>query len=263
MRTFGLLGRQLSHSFSANYFAKKFTDENIRDAEYLLFEIDIIDEINLLVARNSGLEGLNVTIPYKKAVIPFLQHLSAEASASGSVNCIRIFRSNSKPILCGYNTDIQGIEATLQPLLPNKHIQALILGTGGAAASVAWVLLHAGVRYKFVSRTIQNSETILYSQLDANTILANQLIINTTPLGMFPDIKSHPYLPFQYLTTEHILFDLIYNPEETVFLKKGFEKGCRVINGMKMFKVQAEKSWEIWNTNPAHFVSFPCGSPQL
>ncbi len=247
MRLFGLIGYPLSHSFSAKYFEKKFASEGITDADYRLFPIENIAEITTLINLHPDLQGFNITIPHKVDILPFLDHISKEAFDVGAVNCIKIDRNISGEILIGYNTDIYGFRQSLIPKLKPAHQKALILGTGGASKAVCYTLQELGIEYTLVSRSNQNDTTIQYSDLTEMIIKDNLLIINTTPVGMYPDTNSYPAIPYEFVGTNHLLFDLIYNPAETRFLKLGRKAGASVMNGVKMLELQAEKSWEIWN----------------
>jgi shikimate dehydrogenase len=242
MRTFGLIGFPLTHSFSVNYFTDKFQQEHIADAEYLNFPIEMIENVQQ-VFETENLCGLNVTIPYKEAIIPFLDELDSTATGVGAVNTV-VFRNGKK---IGFNTDVFGFETSLVGICnPDNKTKALILGTGGSSKAVAYVLKKLGIEFQFVSRT-QNENTLSYTDLKPQTILEHQLIINTTPLGMFPEILAAPDIPYSFITSQHVLFDLIYNPEETEFLKRGKQQGAQTKNGLEMLQLQAEKSWEIWN----------------
>lgn len=237
-REFGLVGKSLKHSFSKNYFEEK----NKKDF-YELFELDDISQIRKIIVSKKELCGLNITIPYKEEVIKYLDRIEKEANQIGSVNVIKIIRGE-KLILEGYNTDAVAFEKILKKLkLTNKKV--LILGTGGVAKSIAFILNKNKINYSFVSRNPKRNE-LSYEGLDKNLINGCEMIINTTPLGMFPNEKSFPPIPYEFLTKNHLLFDLIYNPSETEFLKKGKLLGARVINGMEMLKCQAELSWKIW-----------------
>jgi shikimate dehydrogenase len=247
MRFFGLIGYPLSHSFSAQYFAKKFASENIQDANYRLFPLEQISEISFLIANLPELQGFNITIPYKVAILPYLDHISKEAEAVGAVNCVKIERGKSGIKLIGYNTDIYGFRESLVPVLRPYHKKALVLGTGGAAKAVCYTLQKLGITYTQVSRGSQDVETLNYSQLDEKIISENLLIINTTPVGMFPETGKFPDIPYQFIGNKHLLYDLIYNPSSTSFILKGREAGATVKNGLQMLEMQAEKSWEIWN----------------
>ena len=250
MRQFGLIGYPLSHSFSQGFFAKKFLNENIKDAHYANFPIASISEFNALW-QQQDLEGLNVTIPYKKEVIPFIQYPSSVVQKINACNCIRKFNNE----LYGYNTDVIGFEKSLLPLLKPHHTQALILGTGGAAAAVEFVLQKLSITYQLVSRTkkenasIFNAAVIHYSDLNTDTISQHTLIINTSPIGMYPNVTEAPAIAYEGIGTHHYLYDLVYNPAETLFLSKGKEKGAAVKNGLDMLHIQAEESWAIWNAS--------------
>jgi len=243
MKKYGLIGFPLGHSFSVPYFKEKFSKENLLDSIYEAYPLDQIQKLNKVFDDNPELIGLNVTIPYKEAVIPFLDELEEKAMKIGAVNTIKI--KNGKRI--GYNTDILGFQNSLLPLIEDSFVQGLILGTGGAAKAVAFVLEELGIPFRYVSSK-PSTENINYQDLNENWIKSHTLIIHCSPLGMYPHIDSFPDIPYQYLGEGHILFDLIYNPEETLFLKKGREMGARTKNGLEMLYRQAEASWEIWNT---------------
>ncbi len=235
----GLIGYPLSHSFSPTYFAEKFKELNIQDSEYLAYSIDEIDKINEIF--NLGVTGLNVTIPYKEQVIAFLDELSAEAAEIGAVNTIKV--ENSRKV--GYNTDVYGFQASLLKQLGDVKIgKALILGSGGASKAVRFVLKNMGIDYKIVSR---KKNYLNYLNLNNKIIQDHKLIVNTTPLGMYPHVDNCPLIPYEGLTEQHFLYDLVYNPEKTLFLMKGESAGSNIKNGNDMLVLQAEKSWEIWN----------------
>ena len=245
-KTFGLVGYPLTHSFSKKYFTEKFSRENI-DAQYELFELDRLDKLPDLFSKRE-LEGLNVTIPYKEKIIPLLNELDIVAKQTGAVNCIKITHEGGKTKTMGFNTDVYGFKQSLKPFLESKHERALILGTGGASKAVAHVLKEIGIDYLFVSRNPSGSNIISYDQLNDHIIQNHLIIINSTPLGMYPGIDRYPSLPYSALSSNHLLYDLIYNPDETPFLKKGKEKGATTLNGLSMLHLQAEKSWEIFNS---------------
>lgn len=247
MKHFGLLGRSLSHSFSKSYFEKKFKFLHLADCEYSNFEIDSIEKIKQVLTENLDLKGLNVTIPFKESVLNYLDELSLEAKEIGAVNCIKI--QNNK--LKGYNTDVYGFAQSIKPFLDTNHQQALILGTGGASKAVAFALKKIGVEIYFVtsSKVKKTENTFFYSELNEMVMNAFKLIVNTTPLGTFPNMNECPSLPYDFFTPQHLAYDLIYNPEQTLFLKKAKEKGSIIVNGLSMLQLQAEKSWEIWQTN--------------
>lgn len=245
MKQFGLIGHPLAHSFSKQYFEKKFKNESIKNCSYQLFDIDNILDFNT-IKDISGLIGLNVTIPYKQEIIKYLDEIEANAKLIGAVNTIRIDPITKKTK--GFNTDYYGFKKSLKPFLENTHERALILGTGGASKAVHYVLKELNIDCLFVARTPEKDNEISYQDVNKFVIKHHQLIINTTPLGTYPNIENYPDIDYNNLTSNHLLYDLVYNPEETVFLKKGKEKGCKTINGLQMLKLQAEKSWEIWNS---------------
>ncbi len=246
MRRFGLIGFPLGHSFSKRYFSEKFLHENIRDCSYDNFPLPDISRLTDLIWEND-LEGLNVTIPYKSSVMQFLDKIDPEALEVGAVNVIRIEKLIGKSILSGFNSDITGIMDTLKPVMSQEVTGAIVLGTGGSSKAVCHVLKRLEIHYTLVSRE-KKPGVLTYSDLD-NAILRNsQLIINTTPLGMHPETEGKPHIDYSLLGPGHILFDLVYNPEITSFLKMGQERGCTVLTGLRMLYSQAEKSWEIWNS---------------
>ncbi len=242
MKQYGLIGYPLSHSFSKKYFEEKFVREQISGCSYQLYELAAIEELTGLLTGTPNLCGLNVTIPYKQAVMPYLHSLSAEAGSIGAVNCIKI--SNGK--LHGHNTDWYGFATSLKSFLQQPPQQAFILGTGGSSKAVEYVLNRLGIAYLYVSRTA-GSNSIAYETI-AQHLLQSNLFINTTPLGMYPNIADAPAIPYHRLTTNDYLFDLIYNPTETRFLQQGKAKGAHTQNGLAMLQLQAEKSWKIWNS---------------
>ena len=250
MRQFGLIGYPLSHSFSQKFFTEKFLQENIVNAKYDNFPIPSIESFAGLWKENPNLEGLNVTIPYKKEVIPFLDHSSAVVQEIHACNCIRKFNNE----LYGYNTDVIGFEKSLLPFLKPHHTHALILGTGGASAAVQWVLQKLNIQFQLVSRNTNTIEantemkaSLSYDQLAASVIESHTLIINTSPLGMYPNTNEAPPIAYEGITAQHHLYDLVYNPIETLFMKNGLAKGATVQNGLAMLHIQAEESWAIWN----------------
>lgn len=247
MRLFGLIGYPLSHSFSAKYFAKKFEAESISDSDYRLFPLESISEVTSLIKLHPDLLGFNITIPYKVAILPYLNDITDTAKSVGAVNCVKVERDASGVKLTGHNTDIYGFRESLIPFLEPFHSNALVLGTGGAAKAVCYTLNELGIHYTLVSRSGNEDSILKYSQLTEDIISNNLLIINTTPVGTYPVTDECPYIPYQFLSNSHVLFDLIYNPAETKFLKLGLEAGATILNGSKMLELQAEKSWEIWN----------------
>lgn len=246
MRTFGLIGYPLSHSFSPDYFNKKFQSLGI-DAAYKAFSIPSIVELNEIINTYPSLEGLNITIPYKEAVLPFVNELSSEAKEIAAVNCIKIENRNQKPYLIGYNTDIVGFEKSIIPLLKSHHKKALILGNGGAAKAVRYVLKKLNIPFISVVRNKKMEDEIHYSDIKAELISEYNIIINTTPLGTYPDIEKCPDIPYKFLNESHLLYDLIYNPTESLFLKKGKLQKAEIKNGYEMLVIQAEESWKIWD----------------
>ena len=242
---FGLIGKNISYSFSEGYFLKKFEELNLKKLSYRNFDIpDIAEFPFLMYQREEEFRGFNVTIPYKQSIMRYLSEIDTDADKIGAVNTIRV---NDQNELVGYNTDIYGFENSLKPLLKSHHKRALILGTGGASKAIAFVLDKLKIEFQFVSRT-KSETSISYADLSIEVIGNYQLIINCTPLGTHPNIESCPEIPYQFLTEKHFLYDLIYNPSETTFLKKGKEKGTIIKNGLEMLELQAEKSWEIWNS---------------
>ena len=248
MKRFGLIGHPLGHSFSKAYFTEKFKKEGLI-CEYLNFDIEKISLIKQVIADHPDLKGLNVTIPYKEAILPYLDELDAEAAEVGAVNTVKVFPNGR---LKGYNTDILGIRATLRTALRQcgNHDEAmanpaLILGTGGASKAVQYVLRKNTIPFHVVSRTLGKGD-FTYKELNPENIKEHKLIINATPVGMAPHIEEAPSLPYEGITPQHILFDLIYNPEETLFLKHGRQHGANTINGLAMLHAQAEASWSIW-----------------
>jgi shikimate dehydrogenase len=243
MRKFGLIGYPLGHSFSGNYFKEKFLQEQISDCVYSNYEIDSIAGLRDIL-KDPELEGLNVTIPYKESVIPFLHVKDPVVTAIGASNCIRI----SEGKLTGFNTDVIGFEKSLVEKLTVTDQHALILGTGGSSKAVAWVLRQKSIDFLFVSRKVSRQpDQISYSDLNRQIIQKYTLIINTTPRGMFPNTGTSADIPYTYIGPDHYLFDLVYNPSKTLFLEKGEAAGARIKNGADMLAIQAEASWEIWN----------------
>ncbi|XMO86834.1 shikimate dehydrogenase [Algibacter sp. AS12] len=243
MNKLGLLGKDISYSFSRTYFKKKFENENIKDTSYENFDIKNIDLFPSIIKETEGLKGMNVTIPYKEQVMPFLDKINKKAKAIGAVNTIRITKKGK---LIGYNTDCYGFKNTIKPFIKSHHKKALILGTGGASKAVAFSLNEMGISYYYVSRSLKNGVTFTYDTLTEQDIEEHQIIVNCTPLGTFPNIQDCPNIPYKAITKNHILFDLIYNPEETRFLNLGKQNNATIINGLNMLRLQAEKSWSIW-----------------
>ncbi len=244
MREFGLLGKQLSHSFSKIYFEEKFERLSISDVCYQLFEIDQIDLLPDLLLAHPNLKGLNVTIPYKQTVIALLDDLSEEARNIGAVNCIKITPNG----IIGFNTDAFGFQQSIKPFLEPSHDRALIFGTGGASQAVKYVLEKIGIQPLFVSQNPKEPNCISYKQVNEAVLKHHKLIVNTTPLGMYPNIETCIDIPFQFINESHFVVDLVYNPLETVLIKSAKNQGALVLNGLSMLHQQAEKSWEIWNS---------------
>ncbi len=239
---FGLVGKNISYSFSKVYFGEKFEKLNLLDYSYDNLDIQNIEDFPEFIKQNPTISGLNVTIPYKEAIIPFLDKLSKRATEIGAVNTIKITKSGK---LKGFNTDYIGFQKSIEPLLNVNHKKALILGTGGASKAVAYALKQLGIPYLFVSRTVLGV-AIGYNQINEKTFEEFQIIINCTPVGTFPNTNTCPEIPYEYFTSNHLAFDLIYNPAETLFLKKAKGHGAIVKNGLEMLTLQAEKSWKIW-----------------
>lgn len=265
MKHYGLIGFPLSHSFSKKYFTEKFEKEHIEDSKYELYPLEHIKDLQDLLDVHPGLCGLNVTVPHKISILRYLDWIEHDAKTAGAVNCIRI--TAESPVqaafsgevgfkdhdfrLEGFNTDMYGFEMSLKPLLKDFHERALILGDGGAAKAVKCVLENLGISYKSVTRK-PHEGNILFEDLTARIIHQYKLIINTTPVGMSPNVDECPPIPYEAITNQHLLYDLIYNPEETLFLKKGAEQGAVIKNGYEMLVLQAEKSWEIWTSKEKH-----------
>jgi shikimate dehydrogenase len=246
MDKYGLIGFPLKHSFSMSYFNEKFDAERI-DAQYINFEIPSIEYFKEVIEENPELKGLNVTIPYKEKVIKYLNELDKDAATIGAVNVIKITHSKKgKVFLRGYNSDVIGFTQSIQPLLEPTHKRALILGTGGASKAVFHGLKKLGITSTFVSRAKHNKETITYEELTPELMAKHTVIVNTTPLGMYPNLDACPDIPYDCLTTDHLLYDLLYNPDQTLFLEKGKAKGCVTKNGLEMLLLQAFAAWEIW-----------------
>jgi shikimate dehydrogenase len=252
MRVFGLIGYPLSHSFSPGYFAQKFAKEGIDDASYRLFPIETIDKLNELLASEPNIIGLNVTIPYKQQVIPMLNEIDETARHIGAVNTILVSNTSNGINLKGYNTDVIGVRESLRG--QEYHKNALILGNGGATKAVAYTLMQLGISYTIVSRSPKEPNQLSYDQLSEKIIQENTLIINTTPLGMSPNINGCPPIPYQALSPNHFIFDLIYNPEETLFMKKAHQNGAQTLNGKLMLYSQAEASWQLWNKTENNYL---------
>lgn len=241
---FGLIGYPLEHSASARYFAGKFEREGLNNYSYSLFQLMHVDEVKALIASVPGLQGFNVTIPYKKSIIPLLDHLDPVAAEIGAVNTVVVARIGRSIELSGFNTDAEGFRLSLPPGF--NHTRALVLGTGGASAAVTYILKKMGIEILKVSRNSVSEGVIRYDQITPGILEQFTFIINCTPSGMFPDISASPALPFHLLGPRHFVYDLIYNPPETLLLKKAGEAGASIQNGMKMLELQAELAFKIW-----------------
>jgi len=242
---FGLLGKNISYSFSRKYFSEKFIELGLNDHKYYNFDIPEIEEFPfLLYHREDEYRGINVTIPYKESVIKYLDDIDVEAEKIGAVNTIKVTDENK---LVGYNTDVYGFQKSIEPFIKSHHKKALILGTGGASKAVAYALNKMGVEFKFVSRKVSEG-MLLYSQLNEQIMGEYSIIVNCTPLGTHPNIDESPNIPYEFISEKHLLFDLIYNPEVSKFLGNGKQQGATIRNGFEMLQLQAEKSWKIWNS---------------
>ncbi len=242
MRTFGLIGKNIDYSFSRKYFSTKFSEEDIQDI-YVNFDISSIEEFPGILEKNE-ISGLNVTIPYKEVIIPFLDKLDLHSEKIQAVNTIKFENDGS---ITGYNTDYWGFLNALKPHLEPQHTKAIILGTGGASKAIAYALELLNIQYKFVSRKPEKDQ-FSYRDLDKDILESYRLIINCTPLGTHPNVEACPDLPFKHISKQHLVFDLIYNPAETRLMKLSSEKGAKTLNGLEMLKLQAEKAWSIWNS---------------
>ena len=243
---FGLVGYPLGHSFSESFFNNKFNSEGI-DAQYLNFEIPNINEFRNIINTNTNLRGLNVTIPYKEQVISYLDDIDITASEIGAVNVVKFIRNGNNLILKGFNSDVIGFCNSLKPLLKPHHTHALVLGTGGAAKAIAHGLKSLGVEPIYVSRSKKDG-VLTYNELTPEIIEKYQVIVNTTPAGMYPHVDTCPDIPYHLLTPQHLCYDVVYNPEVTLFMKKSQEQGAMVKNGLEMLILQALAAWEIWNS---------------
>jgi shikimate dehydrogenase len=247
MRKYGLIGFPLSHSFSKRFFTEFFGRESI-DAAYFNFEISDISMIRDVLQENPDLSGFNVTIPYKQAIIPFLDTCDSKAAAINAVNTVKIDRSNGKIKLLGFNTDLTGFRKSITPLLKAQHTKALVLGTGGASKAINAVLAELAIPVLVVSREERAGNSVSYDQVNRQIMEEHTVIVNTTPLGTYPKTEGCPELPYRFLNKNHLLFDLVYNPPVTSFLQKGIDCGADVKNGQEMLEFQAMAAWEIWNS---------------
>ncbi len=250
IKQYGLIGKQLSHSFSKLYFDKKIKEECIQDVFYHLFPMDSLEEFHAFIQKNKNLQGLNVTIPYKTEIIKYLDKIDAVAKEINAVNVIQILRKNNTHVCYGYNTDVVGFENVLRKYDTSFFKSAIVLGTGGAAKAVAYVLQQRNIPFHFVSRQ-NTANNVTYHSLDESLILDTTLIINCTPMGMYPLVDTYPEIPYHAISNQHLLIDLVYNPIETLFLKKGKNQGATVENGCQMLCFQAEAAWKIWNDDKA------------
>ncbi len=247
MKKFGLIGYPLSHSFSQKYFTEKFKKEGVSDCVYTNYPLESIEQLPELLDSNPELIGLNVTIPYKEKVLVFLSDIDADAQEIGAVNTIKIDWVDGQRHLTGYNTDVYGFRLPLEEVLSSVHERALILGTGGAAKAVNWVLKSKGIQTRFVSRRPKSEDDFSYEMLNEAIISDYKIIVNTSPIGMHPNMDACPDIPYEGISKQHILYDLIYNPEQTLFLKNGAKKEATLLNGLPMLYLQAEKAWQVWN----------------
>lgn len=245
-KQYGIIGFPLGHSFSRGFFTEKFLREGI-DAMYSNYEIPNIDQLQTILDSNTHLVGLNVTIPHKQSIIPLLSAISDEAKAIGAVNVVKVIRNKDEVSLKGYNSDVVGFINSIKPLLnPDLHRKALVLGTGGASKAIVYGLNKLGIKTQLVSRSKQ-SDTITYEELDKQLLDEYKVIVNCSPLGTFPNVEEAPAIPYELLSADQLLYDLVYNPAETEFLKRGKAKGAKIKNGAEMLELQAIEAWKIWN----------------
>ena len=245
-KKYGLIGKNISYSFSKKYFTEKFKSLELKNYTYENFDLRKIEEFPVMYKSvKDQIQGFNVTIPYKQDILGYLDEIDGDANTIGAVNTIKILKNGQ---LKGFNTDIYGFEYSLKPLLQSHIMNALILGTGGASRAIEFVLKKNNIACNFVSRKPTNSLTISYNDLDEKVIMKHHLIINCTPLGTFPNVKSSPEIPYEFLSEKHLLYDLVYNPEVSTFLARGKKQGTGIKNGEEMLQLQADKSWEIWNS---------------
>ena len=249
MKTYGLIGHRLGYSFSRKFFTEKFAAEKLMAYEYVNFELDSINEFPGVFRQGKDICGLNCTIPYKQEIMQFMDEIDPEATQIGAVNTVKITNRDGKRVLKGFNTDAYGFEKSLQSMLEKKHQKALILGTGGASKAIKHVLNKLDISYLSASIEEQLFEKeIRYNQIDNELLKEYLIIIHATPIGTFPNVDNCPDIPYQSITSDHVLFDLVYNPEETLFLKKGKAQGAKTKNGLEMLHLQAIRAWEIWNS---------------
>lgn len=249
MKTYGLIGYRLGHSFSQKFFTQKFASENLQEHEYVNFELDRIEEFPEIFERGMNICGLNCTIPYKQQIMRFLDEIDPEAAQIGAVNTIKISGENGRRMLKGFNTDLYGFEHSIRPMLGEKHRKALILGTGGASKAVKYLFDRMGIGYLSATTKAERAEKeIGYDELTEALMQEYLIVVNATPLGTFPKVDTCSDIPYRSVTPDHVLYDLVYNPEETLFLKKGKLQGARTKNGLEMLHLQAIRAWEIWNS---------------
>lgn len=249
MKIYGLIGYKLGHSFSRNFFTEKFKNEGLDGYEYVNFELDSIEEFPTIFDQGKAICGLNCTIPYKQQIMQYMHEIDEEAAEIGAVNTVKVIHQNGKRILKGFNTDLYGFENSLRPMLEVKHQKALILGTGGASKAIKYLFDKIGIEYlSATTKEELREKEIRYNQLTEELMNEYLIIINATPLGTFPKVETCPDIPYQFVGPDHVLYDLVYNPAETLFLKKGNEQGAKTKNGLEMLHLQALKSWEIWNS---------------
>lgn len=245
-KLFGLLGKNISYSFSRNYFTNKFKDLGYTNHEYVNFDLQEITELKEVLNKNKEvLAGINITIPYKQEVMAFTDSIDEDAKKIGAVNTLKFLNDGT---IKGFNTDYYGFKNSILPLIKPHHTKALVLGAGGASKAIAYAFEKMNIDYKFVSRKKRNNDVFVYEEITSAIIKEYTVIINCTPLGTYPNIETRPEIPYQELTEKHLLYDLTYNPEITTFLKLGKEQGATIKNGLQMLALQAEKSWEIWNS---------------
>jgi shikimate dehydrogenase len=246
MKTYGLIGKSLSHSFSKEYFSQKFKKESISNCTYVNVELEMISDFRAKRIKYPNYKGLNVTIPYKESIIPFLDEIDPIAEKIGAVNTIQFLENGN---LKGYNTDVVGFRNSIKPFLDLNHTRALIFGTGGASKAIAFVLKDLGIPFYYVSRSPKSKKEIRYEDLDKSSIASFQFLINCTPIGTFPDVEKMIPIDVDGIGNKHLVYDLVYNPAETLLLKSAKEKGAIVVNGLSMLRIQAEESWRIWNAS--------------
>ncbi|MGA9271121.1 MAG: shikimate dehydrogenase [Lutimonas sp.] len=245
-RLYGLIGKDISYSFSRTYFTEKFENLGLNQCSYVNFDLQSMDEFRtIVIPQLHSIGGLNVTIPYKEQIIQYLDEVDQEALRIGAVNTIKVFPDGK---LKGYNTDVYGFEASISKMLLPHHTSALVLGTGGASKAVAFVLEKLGLTHRLVSRKKSGQGFLTYAELDRVAMESHKVIVNCTPLGTFPEVDRKPDLPYEHLGSDHLLFDLIYNPERTSFLLEGEKRGSKILNGREMLEKQADRAWDIWNS---------------